>query len=77
MKQCLWTISPILGPKLVVMATSIDRSRDEYQIEHLRPQCRVFKPENLVMVGQGGYEISLLQLKEEIKRKKISAVECE
>ena len=53
---------PISHLKLVVMATSLDRSRNQYQIEHLQRQCHMStNPENLVKIGLVVSKISLLQ----------------
>ena len=50
---------PIWRLKLVAMATSLERSRNEYQIEHLQPMS--ISRENLVKIGLVVSEISLLQ----------------
>jgi len=57
---------PIWRLKLVAMATSLERSRKEYQIEQVHPLST--NPENLVKVGLVGSVISLLHLKKEEKK---------
>jgi len=58
MKACrrFWPISRL---KLVAMATSLDRSGNQYQIEHLHQH--VYHPENLVVIDLVVSLISLLQ----------------
>jgi len=63
-------ISADLEPKSVAMATSVERSRNKYKIEHLQPRvCQSWK----FGIGLLGSEISLLQAI--IKKKKVTAVE--
>ena len=50
---------PISRLKLVAMETSLDRSGNQYQIEHLTNMSTI--PENLVKIGLAVFEISLLQ----------------
>jgi len=56
------------------MATSLDRSGNQYQIEHLHQH--VYHPENLVKIGLVVSEISLLQAivkkQKERKTKKVT-----
>jgi len=48
--------------KLVAMATSLDQSGNQYQIEHLHQVTNMSTiPENLVKIGLVVSEISLLQ----------------
>jgi len=52
------------------MATSLDRSGNQYQIEHLHQH--VYHPENLAKIGLAVSEISLLQaiVKKETKKER-------